>query len=136
MGKENVELRVHMYHEPVGTRVTRVYECAKWIRLGGSPSEGRSGEVPLWVETESDGAPAVFPRNRRNGRPGYRSAVSRPLLEYSHDLRSLHVLEAVAWARISDPCVCEVRAPEGGTLSVRMILAQVAVCSWLKCGAR
>ena len=46
MGKEHVKLRIHMYHEPVGTRVTRVYECAKWIRLGGSPSGGvRSGEV-------------------------------------------------------------------------------------------
>ena len=45
MGKEHVELRVHMYHEPVGTRVTCVYECAKWIQLGGSLSEGRSREV-------------------------------------------------------------------------------------------
>ena len=45
MGKGHVELRVHMYHEPVGTRVTRVYECAKWIRLGGSLSgEVRSGK--------------------------------------------------------------------------------------------
>ena len=44
-GKEEyVELHVHMYHEPVGTRVTRVYECAKWIRLGGPPNEGRSGK--------------------------------------------------------------------------------------------
>ena len=92
MGKEHVELRVHMYHEPVGTRVTRVngvcgVDPARWFAERGGV---RSGEVPPWVETESDGASAVFARNRRNVRPCYRSAVSRPLLEYSHDLRSPH----------------------------------------------
>ena len=65
MGEKHVGLRVHMYHEPMGTRVTRVtsrvYECAKWIRLGGSPSRGRSGEVPLWVEMVADRASAVSP---------------------------------------------------------------------------
>ena len=82
MGKEHVELRVDMYHEPVGTRVTRVNEVCGVDPAGWSAErEVRSGEVPPWVETESDWASAVFPRNRRNGRPGYRSAVSRPLLE-------------------------------------------------------
>ena len=101
MGKEHVELRVHMYHEPVGTRVTRVNGVCGVDPAGWSAErEVRSGEVPPWVETESDGASAVFPRNRRNGRPGYRSAVSRPLLEYSHDLRSPHTgyrLGNVTW---------------------------------------
>ena len=85
MGKEHVELRVHMYHEPVGTRVTRVNEVCGVDPAGWSAERG-----PPWVETESDGASAVFPQNRRNGRSGRQSAVSRPLLEYSHDLRSPH----------------------------------------------
>ena len=67
MRNVHVGLRVHRYHEPVGTRVTRVYECAEWILLGGSPSEGRSGEVHRWVKTEADAASADSPRN---GRPG------------------------------------------------------------------
>ena len=50
MRKEHVGLRVHMYHEPVGTRVTRVYETvcevdpARWFAergsLGGTSSLG------------------------------------------------------------------------------------------------
>ena len=91
MGKEHVEQRVHMYHEPVGTRVTRVNEVCGVDPAGWSAErEVRSGEVPPWVETESDGASDVFPCNRKNVRPGCRSAVSRPLLGYSHDLRSPH----------------------------------------------
>ena len=91
MGKEHVELRVHMYHEPVGTRVTRVNEVCGVDPAGWSAErEVRSGEVPPWVETESDWASAVFPQNRRNGRPGYRSAVSRPLLRF-RILRFRHV---------------------------------------------
>ena len=53
MGKEHVELRVHMYHEPVGTRVTRVNgvcgaDPARWFGerggpLGGSSSLGGNG---------------------------------------------------------------------------------------------
>ena len=53
MGKEHVELRVHMYHEPVGTRVTRVngvcgVDPAGWFAerggpLGGSSSLGGNG---------------------------------------------------------------------------------------------
>ena len=53
MGEEHVELRVHMYHEPVGTRVTRVNEVcgvdpagwsAEWGGpLGGSSSLGGNG---------------------------------------------------------------------------------------------
>ena len=62
MGKEHVELRVHMYHEPVGTRVTRVNEVCGVDPAGwSSEREVRSGEVPPWVETESDWASAVFP---------------------------------------------------------------------------
>ena len=50
---EHVELRVHMYHEPVGTRVTRVngvcgVDPAGWSAewgglLGGSSSLGGNG---------------------------------------------------------------------------------------------
>ena len=40
MGKEHVELRVHMYHEPMGTRVTRVNEVCEVDPLGGSSSLG------------------------------------------------------------------------------------------------
>ena len=123
MGKEHVELRVHMYHEPVGTRVTRVNGVCGVDPAGWSAErEVRSGEVPPWVETESDGRQPFSPEtgetvDRVTGRPFPGRYWS------SHDLRSPHVLEAVAQAGISDPRLCEVRAPEGGTLSVRMILA-------------
>ena len=68
---EHVELRVHMYHEPVGTRVTRVngvcgVDPARWFAERGCPLGGSSS----WVETESDGASDVFPCNRKNVRPG------------------------------------------------------------------
>ena len=49
MGKEHVEQRVHMYHEPVGTRVTRVNEVCGVDPAGWSAErEVRSGEVPPW----------------------------------------------------------------------------------------
>ena len=47
MGKEHVELRVHMYHEPVGTRVTRVngvcgVDPAGWFAEQGGLFRGSS----------------------------------------------------------------------------------------------
>ena len=50
MGKENVELRVHMYHEPVGTRVTRVNEVCGVDPAGWSAERGsaRGKFLPGW----------------------------------------------------------------------------------------
>ena len=100
MGREHVELRVHMYHEPVGTRVTRVNEVCGVDLAGWSAEQGVcSGEVPPWVETESDWASAVFPEtgetvDRVTGRPFPGRYWS------SHDLRSPHTgyrLGNVTW---------------------------------------
>ena len=50
MGKEHVEQRVHMYHEPVGTRVTRVNEVCGVDPAGWSAERGsaRGKFLPGW----------------------------------------------------------------------------------------